>query len=528
MATETATKTLAALQEYLVADMDKLLVRAKDNAKRGKTAIWSALAEAYSWFHQARNNPEYLERSYRVASIKSKDGVSEYNKLVKLVFGLDANKDSSTISRYVSVLVYLDSRVAEAQRKSALDRDGPEIDPGEPEQIVQLIQSAGGIDECIKAKRTADIKKNQPQRALAKKIEDKLIELSRSHYKSRQPIGKAQKDAMGQEGLVLLLGRLGAAFGTGEGAITGQRDIEIVDVIDASKSEIERYIKENALRDTTGVDPLINILGDTLAFSQGMKASPIVTVEQGGKKIIASMGPEQDASRVVTVIIDDVIPTLPSFPQRASLAADHRDWAIGNFVDPPRRHLFQLGLIPTPKAVAEVFVKNTATDQDTTLAFNAMTATTKGQLIVDPVQKNSWEVNFPVPLASLVHIYLDFLKPWSEEEKKTAKQKLIAMEFQGDEWRFSSDDTMSGTYKVTTGIPPQADACKATFFGADWVRIIGHIRQMIGVKDIRLCAHSSGLAELSFRAGIAIYTIAIPGARQDALGYVERHFTNLK
>ena len=144
---------------------------------------------------RVRNGLNFEAKDYRkVKANSNREDASSFSALVKYVLQLDRPNDSSTVSRYVSVVSFLHSSDA---AKSANDAS----------ELVKLIEKIGGFDRAIQVQRgnkttvakTAS-NKTVKSKAVSKQVKDVL--------KDAPSMGSLSMNATSaKDGLVVLVGR---------------------------------------------------------------------------------------------------------------------------------------------------------------------------------------------------------------------------------------------------------------------------------------------------------------------------------
>lgn len=115
MATAKVTNLAVARQRLQLDSLEDELAEVQQKALSGHRYLWDVFASAYVWYQKAINaktqdGSSYLEETYlaQTPPIRSKKGVSEFNKLAKLAFNMNEPCFASTVSRYATAFDYID------------------------------------------------------------------------------------------------------------------------------------------------------------------------------------------------------------------------------------------------------------------------------------------------------------------------------------------------------------------------------------------------------------------------------------
>lgn len=507
---------LASLRQEILDEIDDFLGDAQKEAVNSRASMNRALAMAYAWYARASGlsnkqtvNQAYLEHRFRnhKPPITKKEGVSDFNRVVKLIFNMTPPQYASTVSRYTMALEYLDRHMSTPEH----EEHRQEVD-----YVVGMISEAGSIEDCVKKQRTWLSEQGESERKADKKIAAHIEKESQKAYKAKPKLGDVKAQALPtQDGFVLLMGR---ANGAGR--------IEIIDVLESDAKDVERLVAKHALRDTSGISETVNLLGESFDLASVIPGKPVVAVEKDGKWLMISQGKDHDASVVVTTRPKNG--AFAGFSERASLSAKGREWLAKNIVDAPRRRLFECDFEDGGSSVTDLVLTNQVTEEKKPLHFNKITETSKNQVVRDATAMNAWQFEFDLDMAMAVHIYGEWLKPWIGVEKSKKEERIIVMTVSKDGVSFAAESSQEVTYAVDTGITDE-ETYTLKLFGSDLVGVFSAlVRRINGVECIHVRGHDTGILELEAENDLANYVVDLPTALADLTNHNTRHFDKLR
>lgn len=189
-----------------------------------------------------RSGKTFETKDYRkVTANSNRNDASPFAPLIKYALGLDRPEDSSTVSRYVSVVSFLHSSEAAKMAKDA-------------SELVKLIEAVGGFERAVLWQRgnKALVKKPtgnkaEKSKAIAAQVKEAL--------KAAPAVGNVTMDAhSAKEGFVVLVGRAG----NGKVDVIGELPVANMDHALSSYQDDTMF----------PVAPMTNFLGRVLALGQ--------------------------------------------------------------------------------------------------------------------------------------------------------------------------------------------------------------------------------------------------------------------
>lgn len=241
-----STKLAAITNRLLVDDLQDELMEVQDTAVAGRQYLWTAFALAYIWYRRAKgeknvDGSDYLEQTYlsQNPAIRSKAGVSEFNRLAKLAFNMNQPRFAPTVSRYAMAFEYIHKHAPKLKRyyngKNQKRRTAVLVT-----RITSVIEKiggqykSGGIHACAKAGTKLFKGQNSPplSNPLQPTIDKYAKATSKGTVKGRT-IGSVALGA-NSDAFVLLLARP-----------LSHNSYEVVEVLDASEAQIRVLLKRN-------------------------------------------------------------------------------------------------------------------------------------------------------------------------------------------------------------------------------------------------------------------------------------------
>jgi hypothetical protein len=382
------------------------------------------------------------------------------------------------------------------------------------DKVVQVIRDAGSIDKCVKRERAN--RAGLPQDADEKKVKEYLVKTSLAEYRSRQGLGSITvPNIAGSDQLVLMMGRVGTAG-----------SIDVVDVLDADQNDLERFVTEFGLRDTSLLDDSLNVFGDSLALASVIKHEPVVTIEPQGKAPIIS--PSNNYEVGVVVRAEPKNGALPKVNERLHLVDVSRSLLAHNLIERPMRRLFTMTQSQSSTAPVSWELKNNVSHEVNAIHFEKPGLHAVRQVDRDIASLQGWQFEFEISLQLLEQIYGEWLKGWRSLKKSKPAEQVVTLIIQKDGLSLSAEaaGSRTGTFHVSTGLRA-GEAYQLHLFGAELTDTLAHLRQVPGVDKLTFRGCDTGILEIEAESSFARFMVDLPGVRRDTCSHNTKHFAKL-
>ena len=253
-----------------------------------------------------RSGKTFEIKDYRkVTANSNREGTSPFAALVKYVLGLDRPEDSSTVSRYVSVVSFLHSKCSTSTAN-------------DPSELIKLIEGVGGFERAVQWKRGNNPSAAKPNGNKAEKAKA-IVKQVKEALKGASSKGNVNMDVFSaKDGLVVLVGRCA----NGKVDVIGELPV----------SNMEKTISSYQDETLFPVAPMTHFLGRVMSLGKLVEEGRLTGRTVNG----TAAGEKQKEQRTLTLV-----PTAEGRPELmvSALYADasvvvmavphHKDIALG-------------------------------------------------------------------------------------------------------------------------------------------------------------------------------------------------------
>lgn len=476
------------------------------------------------------------KKAQRRMKAEGRDGASQFTALVKFLFKFDKPKHASQVSKYATVLDWVDRLFTDD--KAGLGMFG---------NVRDKIVAAGGLTQVVKEQRdfASDKDANDLSQTEVTAMEKAVINSGREALKALPPKASFDKGrAIAHEGMFLLIGRQNG------------NKIEVADVADASADDIDHFITNRRGVNTAEVDEGLELIGRVLALGK--------LVKEGKSKIPVNRGAangnsKRDITRALTMRPTNAgHPELVVSAKRATASivvhAIAKNGALTSpqqtvfmntrdrrkfeslFADWQKRRLYDLAFDTEPttkdgedaKSLLKMVVSNKvlkdASEKPKTEAFYWSDISQSAEKPLDRAETFQSNFSAKVSVLLLEHVFETVLNPWSNmgQEKKRANQ-IITIRLDGKTLSFISVEAEPVEIEVETG---NEDVFALHFRASDLYEVFDQLRSQ-PAEAFTFNGDDTGMLQILWEDELANYDVCLPMVTSDGT-LNHKHFDKIR
>lgn len=199
--------------------LDALKTSAGENFSLGRQATYTATAEAFVWWNEAKSDKEYLKAAFH--GLPNQKNSSDFARTIVCCFDIDPDGQKSTVSKYKAVLEQL-AIFAKRKTFKSLKTDDEKVTA-----LAKHITDKGGLTQLISSTSTS----SSTPKLSKDQLEEKLAIYNRSKecLVSNPPKGQAKKYS---DGIIITVSKV----------VDGEWSV--VDTLTTDQDKVKRIIAQ--------------------------------------------------------------------------------------------------------------------------------------------------------------------------------------------------------------------------------------------------------------------------------------------